>query len=201
MTEAYVDDLIRTFVALPVSSELVEAVRRIQKRARIDLPRGLRWTSPEQAHMTLAFLGDIGPDQVNALSGIVTEVASQFPPFESQVQGIGGFPRPDRPRVVWAGVDETSSPRFRVLHETLWERIEPICPKPKPNDRPFRPHITLARVSGPQPPKIAAWMVRHADWIFGPWLVGEICLIRSVLTPSGPVYEKLVRSELTGSSS
>lgn len=198
MTQAYVDDLIRTFVALKVSPELVAAVLRIQKRAGIDLPRGLRWTNPEQAHMTLAFLGDTPSESLPALEDIVTEAAAGFAPFLAEVHGIGGFPRAQRPRVIWAGVAGDSVPRFAAMHDFLWSGIMPIRPKPKPDDRPFHPHITLARVPGPQPPRLAEWMARHADWHFGAWPVREISLMRSVLTPTGPVYETIVEAPLTG---
>ena len=196
MTEPYVDDLIRTFYALSVPPELVDAVRRIQQRARIDLPRGLRWTAPEQVHLTLAFLGDVPTESVVQLKSILYEIASSVEPFEVSVMGVGGFPRADRPRVVWAGLAGESVHQIGRLHHDLWSRLEPIVPKPEPNDREFHPHITLARVPGPQPPKIAAWMQRHADYEFGDWPVREIQLIQSVLTPKGPVYETLARAEL-----
>jgi 2'-5' RNA ligase len=196
MTEPYVDDLIRTFYALSVPPELVDAVRRIQQRARIDLPRGLRWTAPEQVHLTLAFLGDVPTESVVQLKSILYEIASSVEPFEVSVMGVGGFPRADRPRVVWAGLSGESVHQIGRLHHDLWSRLEPIVPKPEPNDREFHPHITLARVPGPQPPKIAAWMQRHADYEFGDWPVREIQLIQSVLTPKGPVYETLARSDL-----
>jgi 2'-5' RNA ligase len=196
MTEPYVDDLIRTFYALSVPPELVDAVRRIQQRARIDLPRGLRWTAPEQVHLTLAFLGDVPTESVVQLKSILYEIASSVEPFEVSVMGVGGFPRADRPRVVWAGLTGESVHQIGKLHHELWDRVEPIIPKPEPNDRAFHPHITLARVPGPQPPKIAAWMQKHASWEFGDWPVREIQLIQSVLTPKGPVYETLARSEL-----
>jgi 2'-5' RNA ligase len=196
MTEPYVDDLIRTFYALSVPPELVDAVRRIQQRARIDLPRGLRWTAPEQVHLTLAFLGDVPTESVVQLKSILYEIALSVEPFEVSVMGVGGFPRADRPRVVWAGLEGESVHQIGRLHHDLWSRLEPIVPKPEPNDREFHPHITLARVPGPQPPKIAAWMQRHADYEFGDWPVREIQLIQSVLTPKGPVYETLARSDL-----
>ncbi len=196
MTEPYVDDLIRTFYALSVPPELVDAVRRIQQRARIDLPRGLRWTAPEQVHLTLAFLGDVPTESVVQLKSILYEIALSVEPFEVSVMGVGGFPRADRPRVVWAGLSGESVHQIGRLHHDLWSRLESIVPKPEPNDREFHPHITLARVPGPQPPKIAAWMQRHADYEFGDWPVREIQLIQSVLTPKGPVYETLARSDL-----
>jgi 2'-5' RNA ligase len=196
MTEPYVDDLIRTFYALSVPPELVDAVRRIQQRARIDLPRGLRWTAPEQVHLTLAFLGDVPTESVVQLKSILYEIASSVEPFEVSVMGVGGFPRANRPRVVWAGLSGESVHQIGRLHHDLWSRLEPIVPKPEPNDREFHPHITLARVPGPQPPKIAAWMQRNADYEFGDWPVREIQLIQSVLTPKGPVYETLARSDL-----
>jgi len=196
MTEPYVDDLIRTFYALSVPPDLVDAVRRIQQRARIDLPKGLRWTSPEQVHLTLAFLGDVPADSTVQLKSILEEIVLSVEPFEVCVMGVGGFPRADRPRVVWAGLTGESVHQIGKLHHDLWGRLEPIVPKPEPNDREFHPHITLARVPGPQPPKIAAWMQKHVDYEFGNWPVREIQLIQSVLTPKGPVFETLARAEL-----
>ena len=196
MTEPYVDDIIRTFYALKVTPDLVNAVRRIQGRARIDLPRGLRWTRPEQAHLTLAFLGDVPNERVEELKQILALTAAAFQAFTVEVSGIGGFPRAERPRVVWAGLRGDATPEFERMHQVLWQQVEPIKAKPKPEDRPFHPHITLARVPGPQPPKIAEWMQKHSGWQFGEWPVSEIALIQSVLTPKGPVYETLATAEL-----
>jgi len=196
MTLPYVDDIIRTFYALKVTPDLVNAVRRIQGRARIDLPRGLRWTRPEQAHLTLAFLGDVPNERIEELKQILLETASASQSFTVDVHGIGGFPRAQRPRVVWAGVSGVETPEFEKMHQLLWQKLEPIKPKPKPEDRPFHPHITLARVPGPQPAKIAEWMEKHAGWHFGVWQVAEMQLIQSVLTPKGPVYETLATAEL-----
>ena len=78
MTEPYVDDLIRTFYALSVPPDLVDAVRRIQSRARIDLPKGLRWLLPEQVHLTLAFLGDVPADFVVKLKSILFIISITF---------------------------------------------------------------------------------------------------------------------------
>jgi len=146
--------------------------------------------------LTLAFLGDVPTESVVQLKSILYEIASSVEPFEVSVMGVGGFPRADRPRVVWAGLSGESVHQIGRLHHDLWSRLESIVPKPEPNDREFHPHITLARVPGPQPPKIAAWMQRHADYEFGDWPVREIQLIQSVLTPKGPVYETLARSDL-----
>lgn len=194
MNQPYVDDVIRTFYALTVPPPLVDAVRRIQGRARIDLPRGLRWTRPEQTHMTLAFLGDVPVDALPDLKSILEQVAADSPAFDVEVQGIGGFPRAERPRVVWAGVAGDATSRFAEMHERLWASLEAI--KPKPAERPFHPHLTLARIAGPQPPRVAEWMLKHADWKFGPWPVRELHLIQSVLTPKGPLYETLGKVEL-----
>jgi 2'-5' RNA ligase len=196
MNQEYVDDLVRTFVALTLPDRIVDAVRRIQASARIDLPRGLRWTRPEQTHMTLAFLGDIPADRLDDLSRIVSETSRGFEPFDVHVSSIGGFPRAQRPRVVWAGVSGSGIAHFTEMHERLWAGIASIKAKPKPDERPFHPHITLARVPGPQPSRLADWMEKNAEWDFGLWTVTEMTLIRSVLTPSGPNYETVATAFL-----
>lgn len=151
--------------------------------------------------MTLAFLGEVPAEHIDRISMTVRDVASEFEPFDAHVGKVGGFPRAARPRVVWAGVYGETIGNFAKMHEALWTNFTPIKTKPKPDDRPFHPHVTLARVPGPQPPKLAAWMEKHADWDFGPWPVSEMALIRSVLTPTGPNYETISTACLGRSSS
>lgn len=196
MTDPYVDDLIRTFYALSAPSGLVDSVRRFQGRARIDLPRGLRWTKPDQVHLTLAFLGHVPVERIEELKQITQSVATGFQGFDAIVQGVGGFPRADRPRVIWAGLSGESHLKFGDLHHRIWDRLNSEIPKPAPLGREFHPHLTLARVSGPQPPGIAEWMKQNSEFGFGVWPVRELVLLQSVLTPNGPIYQTLAQAQL-----
>lgn len=186
----------RLFFAAMLSPELVESIKRIQSRASIDLPRGIRWVKPNQAHLTLAFLGDVAAAHIQELDCILTNFVQNRSALSFHVEGIGGFPRAERPRVMWAGLTGEQIPELINLHEELWLQIAHIKEPSEFSQVKYRPHITLARVPGAQPPRLADWMARHSDWNFGVLHFSNIVLMRSVLTNQGPIYETIFSKPL-----
>ena len=186
----------RLFFAAMLSPELVEGIKRIQNRASIDLPRGIRWVKPDQAHLTLAFLGDVADAHIQELDRVLTSFVQNRSALSFHVEGIGGFPRAQRPRVIWAGLTGEQIPELINLHEELWLQLAHIKEPSEFSQVKYRPHITLARVPGAQPPRLADWMARHSAWNFGTLRFSEIVLLRSVLTDQGPIYEPLFSKPL-----
>ncbi|MFM1801614.1 MAG: hypothetical protein RJA81_966 [Planctomycetota bacterium] len=186
----------RLFYAVMLSPELVDTIRRIQSRARIDLPSGIRWVRPDQAHITLAFLGDVNASLIPELSTILDDVVSTYQPLQLKVEGIGGFPRAEKPRVIWAGIHGTDLSQLISLHHELWARLQTIMPPSEFAMKEFHPHVTLARVPGAQPHRLAEWMKKHAGWSFGKLCTTEIVLMKSILTDQGPVYSALTKMPL-----
>jgi 2'-5' RNA ligase len=158
-----------------------------------ELGRAFRPVRPEGLHLTLAFLGQRPDAEIPALGGALRRAASGSPPFRLGVAGLGIFPSPDRPRVLWAGLtgDLQDLDRLRLA---VWGEIEALS---IPLQRqPFRPHITLARGretkmgERAEQAKLEARLLRrivsgHADEPFGEWTASEVSLMQSELLPGG----------------
>src|SRR5690606_1518019 len=97
---------IRAFIALKTPSLWDDRLKFLQQELAEKLAGAgrFRWVKPEQLHITLRFLGPITSDQVEEAKAIVTRVASQFRPFALTSHGLGCFPRPAAPRVLWARI-------------------------------------------------------------------------------------------------
>ncbi len=194
------DERWRTFVALPLSDEVHAALGRLQRRLRRRLPDGVRWVRPEGIHLTLFFLGEIPPVQIEPISAALTAVARHVPPFTLRVGGLGTFPSPHRPRVLWIGVDggETLPLLHRAVNEALASLGHP------PETRPFHPHLTLGRVRrGLRRDELAVLgeafrveMVHPPD--LGSTPAEAVILFRSFLKPGGAEYRPLRRFPLRG---
>ncbi|MFM7318636.1 MAG: RNA 2',3'-cyclic phosphodiesterase [bacterium] len=186
----------RLFFAAMLPPDLVEAVRRNHSRARFALPRGVRWTNPEQAHLTLAFLGDVLCEHVPQLVDTLGSFAAAQQPLTFDVKGLGAFPDMRRPRVIWAGLEGPERDLLFRWHAELWQATAHLRLDQSRAQSRFHPHITLGRVPGSQPPKLQAWMARHVEWPLGHWRLDELVLVRSILTDQGAIYEPVAMRKL-----
>jgi 2'-5' RNA ligase len=132
---------VRLFVAANFPSEVRERLWRAAEplRAR-DFP--VRWVEPSGLHVTLKFLGEVEPSRERELIDAVESSITGARRFSMGLAGFGAFPRPDRPRVIWAGCE--AAPPLELLQDRL-ERAMAALGFPV-EGRPFRPHVTLGRV-------------------------------------------------------
>jgi 2'-5' RNA ligase len=187
---------IRTFIAVFPPSAVASAVNAALAKFRAGDDSGVRWVRPENLHYTLRFLGPIAPTRVDAARRAAVRAAAGATPFRVRLGGAGAFPGPRRPRVLWLGAGEGAAPL--TLLAGAVER-ELVAEKFPPGERPFTPHLTVARVAGeaaPAPAVDAFLAAREAlpDAAFD---VGEIVVVASTLSPGGPRYEILERAPLT----
>jgi 2'-5' RNA ligase len=132
----------RTFIALALDESLHRYLDGIMHRMARDLP-GLRWVDPRGIHLTLAFLGELNDQQVFEAINATELVAKTASPFDYRLSHLGIFGMPDRPRVIWIGVEESSG-RLMHLH---WQLNQELARRGFAIDtRPFSPHLTLSRV-------------------------------------------------------
>ncbi len=132
----------RTFIALALDESLHRYLDGIIHRMARDLP-GLRWVDPRGIHLTLAFLGELNDQQVFEAINATELVAKTASPFDYRLSHLGIFGMPDRPRVIWIGVDESSG---RLIH-LHWKLNQELARRGFAIDtRPFSPHLTLSRV-------------------------------------------------------
>ena len=134
---------IRAFVAINLSAEVRVNLAELQRELKSALPGdGVRWTKPEQIHLTLKFLGDIAADSLEDLKVAIQRACEGITPFSLRAESLGIFPDSQRPRVIWTDVNGDVD-ILRRLQEQIeretgswWEAEQ----------RTFQPHLTLARV-------------------------------------------------------
>lgn len=139
-----------------------------------------RKVSPENLHLTLAFLGNQAKSLIPALAKLVDTL-----PARGFTLGIDRYGYFSKPRIAWAGPSETPSP-LMSLHETLVHELNEAQVRLKPEGK-FRPHVTLARDANSLDEPFAPMI---------PWRVGKIMLIQSIPVKGGVIYSPIVEKAL-----
>jgi RNA 2',3'-cyclic 3'-phosphodiesterase len=178
----------RAFIAIELPGAIREALAREQARFRAVCPDA-RWTRPEGIHLTLKFLGDISAKQETH----VKKALGQMEPFEKftlRAQGFGFFPDARRPKVFWASLE--APPDLARLAVQVEKAMEPLGFPPE--QRPFKPHLTLARFKMPTSQrKLESLVAVHDNPLLGSFQVSEFFLWESRLLPGGAEYHKIAR--------
>ena len=181
----------RSFVAIEIEPEIKEAILAAGRRVQ---SAGLKatWMKREAIHLTLKFLGEIELERIPEVTTALQEVATASAPFGFQVAGLGAFPNPRRPRVIWTGVEEETG-----ALQSLWKEMEKTLFSLgfKKEGRGFHPHITIARVRG-APKDLTSLLAEPFD--AGDQEAAELVLFQSELHPSGAVHTPLARIPLGG---
>jgi RNA 2',3'-cyclic 3'-phosphodiesterase len=174
---------LRAFVAIAPDPRLVPALAATQAELRL-LPGGglIRWTKPDQIHLTLRFLGNVPLDETPALIQRLQLACADFGPFPLEIAGLGCFPSPKRPRVIWIGLDGA----IRSLVELQNTIARALSALGNPQDeKTFHPHLTLGRVRpGARSLGLDLSRLTVAPRL-GPWQVKSVLLMRSELKPEG----------------
>jgi 2'-5' RNA ligase len=176
----------RLFVSVDLDG-LEDAIESLQKR--FDGVSGLRLTDPEQAHVTLKFLGDTEPNRVDDIVTVLEAAVedSGVEPFEAEFGGLGVFPSLSYISVVWIGVrDGKGGAELTALHEAVEDRT--VAMGFDPEDHEFTPHATIARMDHAGGKETVQNAVENDDPDVGRLRVEEIRLKESELGPDGPTY-------------
>lgn len=128
----------RLFVGIPLANEVIAALERITNGLRSGA-ENLRWASPDAWHITLQFLGETSPEKYACTVAHLRETRSPHVPIS--IEGTGVF---DRAGVFFAGV--SVSPELRQLQKLVVAATAPCGFVPE--ERPYHPHVTLARAKG-----------------------------------------------------
>jgi len=182
----------RLFVAVPLSAEartvigdLVAKVRLAPEPApgeRRD-PHDVRWVRIDGLHVTLRFLGPTDPGRLAEARAAVQAAADGVGSFGLGLRGAGAFPNASRPRVLWLGLadgleslDTLTARLARALADRGWPH----------DDRPTRPHLTLARSDGVGAgPLVAGRLIEAANGFEVGWTADRMVLFESQ-TGGGP---------------
>lgn len=189
MTPEGTTGTIRAFLALDPPAEVRRRIADIQSGLKRTVQGKIGWVRPEGIHLTLKFFGNIGPQDVAAISEAVRGKTGAAAPLELAVRRIGVFPDLRRPRVIWLGT-EGDVERLAALQQELDEAFAAIGITAE--DRPFRAHLTLGRI------KTASGLTGLAKAVAdgggaeaGSFRAAGLILFRSELHPTGARYTKL----------
>jgi 2'-5' RNA ligase len=186
---------LRTFVAIETAQEVHGPASKLitnlcRSRAQV------KWVAPDKLHLTLKFLGDVPPTEINGVCSAVQRAVAGKQPFQINCHGAGAFPDSKRPRTIWIGVREPSE-AIRALQNSVDEELQKLgFPAER---RRFQPYITLGRVrgGGSAIQDLGCLIDQHAKFEAGQILVGEIVVFSSDQGPRGPEYTPLSRVKLT----
>jgi 2'-5' RNA ligase len=181
----------RLFIAVPLPKDteqyLAEVIRALRRPSD-----GIKWVDPRNIHLTLRFLGDTDPPLVPDIQKEILAVATHARVVCSLGE-IGAFPNLSRPRVIWVGL-ENNIDRLKQLASGIETGVRTIGFAPE--DKPFKPHLTLGRVREDAPRVLlnldGVKVITKPDQV----TLDRIVLYQSTLTPQGPIYKALSTAEL-----
>jgi len=195
---------IRSFIAIELTEDVRREAARISQRLQEGV-YGVKWVDPKNLHLTVKFLGGVAPETLDRVKETVGPVTAGFNPVELRLAGAGSFPPRGRPRVIWLGV-QGHLDRLAGLAAAVEAALEPLGFEPE--GRSFSPHLTLGRIKRTRGKKSRGGSYLNGDILrerlsdmadvqAGEFVVRELVLFQSVLSPAGPTYTALARFPLT----
>jgi 2'-5' RNA ligase len=184
------EQLIRTFLAIDPSPEIISETAIIQNRLKNIIQGNIRWVRPEGIHLTLKFFGNLSAQDIVKISEVAGKNVAVIKPLALEVNSIGVFPDLTRPRVLWLGMDGDVNPLV-ALQKKIDRDLQPCGFKREEN--PFHPHLTLGRIRSHRGLVGLGKVVESTDDYYhaGKFYAEGLTLFKSDLTPKGAVYTKL----------
>ena len=188
--------LLRAFIAIETPLRIREAVYTAITPLQRGLGSAVRWVPMENMHLTLKFLGDISPANVEMLSQMLHAEADLFHCFDLHFNGLGSFPNLKRPRVIYIGIQAPA------MLEALQRGIESASRRLgyESEERGFSPHLTVGRVkqtvTAIEQQAIRRALEKTRIDLLGTARVDSVHLYKSDLKPTGSVYTRLYSAPL-----
>lgn len=183
------EQLIRTFLAIDPSPEIINEIGSIQNRLKKIIQGDIRWVRPEGIHLTLKFFGNLSDEDIMKISEVVGKNVVGIRKLALEVKGIGVFPSLTHPRVLWLGMDGDVNTLI-ALQKKIDRDLQNCGFKREEN--PFHPHLTLGRIRSHRGLIGLGKVVESRDdYPAGKFYAEGLTLFKSDLTPKGAVYTKL----------
>jgi RNA 2',3'-cyclic 3'-phosphodiesterase len=174
----------RTFIALPVeaSGELISLTESLKTKL---MGEDIKWADPGNLHITLKFLGNTSDRQLQEVTGKLETVGTLFRKGEGKMAGLDFFTYQGNPSVLFTRL--TGLPELEAMFLQIDRELEAIgFPLEK---RPFRPHLTLARIKGIRDKNRFVNLVKSVGSAeIQPVGMENIVFYESILRPQGPLY-------------
>ncbi len=183
---------VRSFIAVELPQAVKEGLATLQKELKLAGHTAVKWVAPEGIHLTLKFLGNVSTTKISGIVGALERVAAEFSAFRLEISGLGAFPNLKRPRVLWVGVGGQTE-KLISLQQLIDKALIPQGFSPE--QRPFSPHLTLARLREnalPRDRQSFGELLQKTPFTAKYEIeVDSISLMWSQLFPAGAVYTRL----------
>src|SRR5262245_54642687 len=167
--------MIRAFIAITPPAPLQQTLTEVREVfQRVNLP--WRWVTSENVHLTLKFFGNVPAERLTAIDQAMEYATRGQTTFLLQAKSLGCFPHASRPRVLWVGLDDPSQ-----ALGPFYARLSTACISLgfPAEDRPFHPHLTLARIQNSgRSNQLLSILNRYQNLVFGEFFVTQINLYK-----------------------
>jgi 2'-5' RNA ligase len=179
--------VIRAFIAVKIAPATIHKIADAAGKLKASIT-DVRWVNPDNIHLTLKFLGDIDESQIEPIEHALARNLKGFSRFAISAKGLGVFPGPRRPRILWVGLDQ---PRLVQLARTVEAAVVPLGFPPE--QRGFQPHLTIGRFRqfDGSAKELSEQLEHWKSYHFGVSEVDEVTLFRSVLNPGSAHHDPL----------
>ena len=174
----------RTFVAIPIPESVKEYLGNIQIQfKKCNVPA--KWVNIQNIHITLKFLGEVKEYTIEPVKDAIKEIADKLSPIKIDLINFGFFPNERNPRVFF-----TETSKEEILQKAAYDLEEKLEPLGFAPEHKFKSHITLARLKGKT--NIHCLTAKSKEIkLDKSFYIKSIILYKSILTPKGPIYEKI----------
>lgn len=178
----------RVFIAITLPRHIVATLGDVQADLK-QFGLKVKWTRPEKIHLTLKFLGDVNEKDIQTVVTIVDRSTTGIEAIRLRARGVGVFPSVKRARVLWTGITGQTD-LLGKLQENIDAGLSEIGFLRE--KRRFTGHLTVGRLKGTHhPDKLIDIIKKFKDMESDLFTADTVHVIKSDLTPSGPIYTKL----------
>lgn len=169
---------VRTFISLPIPAN--ENI--VQLLNELKYSKNIKVTSEKNIHMTLCFIGDIDEKKIEIVKECVERSLTGIDGSSIELKGLGAFPNTKDPKIIWIGL--RSDIPLKKISDSIGRELDAV--NIEHDHKPFKPHITLGRMSGHS--DISMTLEKYANMTFGTVYCDHVLIIKSELLSSGAKY-------------
>tara|TARA_Y100000590_G_scaffold417473_1_gene517258 strand:- start:850 stop:1419 length:570 start_codon:yes stop_codon:yes gene_type:complete len=186
------EKLIRIFIAVDVPQKIGKIASDLKPKVGAN-PSAVKWVMEDNIHLTLRFIGPTPPGELQKINELLSDIGRRHTDFDLTISGVGCFPKKERPRVLWLGVNG----EVDALTSLVGEINSGMDQLGYPDDeRDYFPHVTIGRIRYPQKvtPDLTEYL--NAKYVPVEITVTKVRLYRTDTLPSGAVHSLLGTHQL-----
>ena len=182
---------VRAFLAIDLDDDLKPKINKVIKEFK-GIDANIKYVDLANLHLTLKFFGDIDTEGLPLLEEKISDVVANYDSFDIKIKDCGAFPNNDHIKVIWVGIEDDST--IKKLHDDLDKEFKKLGFS---LDKKFSSHLTIGRMkSAKGKNQVKSKIESFEGTEIGSMNVSNIVLKKSTLTPSGPIYEDLIKFDL-----